>query len=334
MADLTVSYMGIELSNPVVVAACSLSSKVDTIKRIEEYGAGAMVIKSLFEEQIRHEAGTLDEMLGMAGAGGEAVSFFPQLEPAGARTHLMWVEKARAAVKMPLIASLNAVSNDTWVEYAQQLADTGVNGLELNTYAIEADASRDAAAIEDQLLGMVGAVREQSKLPLCVKLSPYYTSVASVIGKLDAMGVNAVVTFNRFFQPDINPDTEELFNKMTWSTEAEMRVPLRWIALLYGRVGLDLVANTGVQEPKDVVKYLLAGATAVQVAGVLFRRKPEYLKALIGGLGEWMDAKGYGSLEEFRGKLSQENQPGNAAAFERAQYLEFLLRANGERVSA
>lgn len=334
MADLTVSYMGIELKNPVVVAACSLSSKVATIQRLESLGAGALVIKSLFEEQIRHEARTLDEMLDLGGVGGEATSFFPRLDPAGARAHLKWVEEARAAVDMPLIGSLNAVTNDAWVDYARQLAEAGVNALELNTYAIEADPTRDAAAVEAQLLEMVGEVRGQTTLPLSVKLSPYYTSMANLVSKLDAMGVNGVVAFNRFFQPDIDPEKEELFNRMTWSTAAEMRVPLRWIALLYGRVGLDLIANTGVQEPKDVVKYLLAGASAVQVAGVLFRKKPDYLQTLISGLSEWMEGKGYGGIEDFRGILSQENQKANPAAFERAQYLDFLLRANGEHVSA
>ena len=334
MADLKVSYLGIPLANPVVVAACSLSSKVDTIKQVEDLGAGALVIKSLFEEQILHEAGTLDQLLETdLGAGPEAGSFFPHLEPAGASTHLMWVELARQQVKLPLIASVNATTNSTWIEYAKRLEGTGVDALELNVYAVEADLEKDAQTIEKQLIDVVAAIRQETTLPFAVKISPFYSSVANVVSKLEAAGANGVVMFNRFFQPDINPDTEEFFNRMTMSTAAEMRVPLRWLSLLYGRVGVDLIANTGVQEANDIVKYLLAGATAVQVAGVLYRKKLTYITELISGLDAWMETKGYASIEDFRGALSQQNHPGHVSSFERAQYLEFLMRANGAKVS-
>lgn len=334
MANLQTQYMGIELANPLVVAACSLSSRVETIQRVEALGVGAMVIKSLFEEQIRHEAGTLDDMLSLGDVSAEAVSFFPHLPPDGARNHLLWVERAREAVQMPLIASLNAVSPSGWVEYARKLAETGVDGLELNVYAVEADLDRRSEDIEQRLIDNVTAVRAQTRLPLSVKLGPWYSSTANLVTRLEAAGVGAVVLFNRFFQPDIDPERQELFNRMTWSRAEDMRLPLRWIALLYGRVGLDLIGNTGVQEAADVVKYLLAGAKAVQVAGVLYHRKLDVIRELVSGLDAWMEAKGYEDLEAFRGKLSQAHHPAHPAVFERAQYFDFLRRANNEKIAA
>lgn len=332
MADLRVEYMGLKLANPLVVGACSLSSNVDMIRKIEELGAGALVIKSLFEEQIRHEIGELEDMLSLGDVSAEAITFFPDLPPAGARTHLMWVKRTREAVGLPLIGSINATANPVWVDYARRMEDCGVDGLELNFYAVETDLEKSAAEIEAALFRTVESVRSKIGLPLSIKLGPWFTSVANIAHRLDRMGVNAVVLFNRFLQPDIDPREEKLVNRMVFSTREEMRLPLRWIALLSGRVGLDLIGSTGVREPEDVVKYLLAGAQAVQVVGVLLQKKPSVLKDLLKGLSEWMDAAGYASVQDFRGKLSQNRQPAPPKVFERAQYFDFLLRANSERV--
>ena len=326
MADLSTTYMGIALKNPVMVAACALSSKVDNIRRAEEAGAGALVIRSLFEEQIRHEIGELDEALSQgANSYAEALSYFPAISHGEAKEHLFWVERTRSATQMPLIASLNAVSPGSWVKYARQLAGTGVNGLELNYYSVEADLSRDGVSAEQQMLDIVSAVRAEVEIPVAVKLSPFYTSAGNVIQKLEECGVNAVVMFNRFLQPEIDPDKETVLHEMTYSTSAEMRVPLRWIGLLYGKVSLDMAANTGIMEARDVVKALLAGATVAQVASTLFRNGIGHLSSLVGGLNAWMDAKGYASVEDFRGKLSQQGFEGDPVMFERAQYLDFLM---------
>lgn len=326
MADLSTTYMGIALKNPVTVAASALSSKVDNILRAEEAGAGALVIRSLFEEQIRHEIGELDEALSQgANSYAEALSYFPAISHGEAKEHLFWVERTRAATSMPLIASLNAVSPGRWVAYAKQLADTGVNGLELNYYRVEADSARGGAAAERQMLDIVAAVRANVQLPIAVKLSPFYTSVGNVIQSLEECGVNAVVMFNRFLQPEIDPDKETVLHEMTYSTSAEMRVPLRWIGLLYGKLSLDMAANTGIMEARDVVKALLAGATVVQVASTLFRNGIGHLARLTGGLNAWMDSKGYAAVEDFRGKLSQQGFEGDPVMFERAQYLDFLM---------
>ncbi|MFU8779918.1 MAG: dihydroorotate dehydrogenase, partial [Kiritimatiellia bacterium] len=251
--------------------------------------------------------------------------YFPAISHGEAKEHLFWVERSRAAVKMPLIGSLNAVSQGSWVKYAKQLADTGVDGLELNYYSVEADVSRSGADVEKAMLDIVASVRQEVSLPIAVKISPFYTSVANVVEQLGEIGVNGVVMFNRFLQPEIDPDREEVLHEMTYSTAAEMRVPLRWIALLYGRTQLDMAANTGVMEARDVVKCLLAGAAVAQVASTLFRNGIGHISALVSGVSDWMDAHHYNSVADFRGKLSQAKFEGDAVMYERAQYLDFLM---------
>ncbi len=327
MADLTTTCMGIALKNPIVVAASAISNTVDNIKRVEEAGAGALVIRSLFEEQIRHELGEFDDVLGKGSESfGEAVTYLPKLAHGEAREHLFWVDRARRAVKMPLVASINAVTPGKWAEYAKNLAETGVDGLELNYYAVEADVDVKAAEVERRLLDTFERVRGAVKLPIAVKLSPFYTCMGSVVNGLAQRGADAVVLFNRFFQPDIDPAGERIFSQMTFSTSTEMHLPLRWVALLYGRVKLDLVGNTGVMTSDDVVKFILAGAAAVQVASCLFKNGIHHIETLVSGLGAWMDAKGYAAVGDFRGKVSQSRFTGDPGAFERAQYLDFLLK--------
>lgn len=326
MAELSTTYMGLELKNPVVVAASALSNKVDNIVRAEEAGAGALVIRSLFEEQIRHEIGELDEALSQGtDSYAEALSYFPALSHGEAKEHLFWVERSRAATQLPLIGSLNAVSPGSWVKYAKQLADTGVNALELNYYSVEADVNRCGADVEKAMLEIVASVRQEVTIPIAVKISPFYTSVGNLIQQLEGVGVNGVVMFNRFLQPEIDPDREAVLHEMTYSTSAEMRVPLRWMALLYGRIGLDMAANTGIMEGRDVVKCLLAGAAVAQVASTLFRNGIGHLTTLVSGVSEWMDAHGYASVADFRGKLSQAKFEGDPVMYERAQYLDFLI---------
>jgi dihydroorotate dehydrogenase (fumarate) len=326
MSDLSVSYLGINLKNPIVVAASTFSSNIDSIKQIEGAGAGALVVRSLFEEQIMHEVGQMEEALASGSeAYAEALSYMPMLEHAGAREHLMWVEKTREAVDMPLIGSVNAVSAGKWTDYAKQFAETGVNALELNVYAVEADPALPGADVEKRLFDMFEAVKAVVDIPIAVKLSPYYSSIANVVTELEKRGAAGVVLFNRFLQPDIDVENETALKDRSLSSAAEMRLPLRWIGLLHGRVGLDLIANTGVETPEDVVKYLLAGATGVQVASALYRFGIDHLSTLIDGLDAWMKAKGYHDLAAFRGKVSQRDQEGSLHAFERAQYVDFIL---------
>lgn len=324
MADLKTNYMGIALQSPLVVAASPISSMIDRVKAAEQAGAGALVIRSLFEEQIQFESLHLEETLAVGSEShAEALSYFPSLRHGQAKEHLYWIEKTRAAVRMPLIASLNAISPGAWAGYARQVEATGVDGLELNIYRVSADPATPGSEIERQLLEIVEAVRAEVRLPLAVKLSPFYTSLAHVAAELDRRGVQALVLFNRFLQPDIDPHKEELLSEMVLSAPAELRLPLRWIALLYGRVRVDLALSTGVHSGLDAAKALLAGAAVVQTASALLQQGIPYLSTMLRELEAWMGEHGYHSLADFRGKLSQ-RQAVDPTVLERAQYIKLL----------
>jgi dihydroorotate dehydrogenase (fumarate) len=318
--------MGVALKNPIIVAASSISNYVDKVKRAEEVGAAALVIRSLFEEQIQYDQMTMaDFMERLANLSPEVgSSYYPPAADAGPREHLMWVEKTRRAVKMPIFASLNCITSGSWVSYAKQLAETGIDGLEINYYTVAADPTKPGSEVEKILCDIVAQVTAEISIPVAVKLSPYYTSTANVVAELEKCGAKAVVLFNRFLQPDIDIDAETITNEMTYSTPMEMRVPLRWIALLYGRVGVDLALNTGCHSGTDVIKSVLAGASAVQIAAALMQNGLPYLSTMLLDLESWMDEKGYRSLADFRGKVSQKNIP-DPFGFERAQYMQLLM---------
>jgi dihydroorotate dehydrogenase (fumarate) len=325
MATLKTTYMGVEISSPLVVAASSISSFLDRIKLAEQAGAGLLVIRSLFEEQIQLDALKLEEALSVgADSFAEALSYFPSIEHAGADEHLMWIEKTRAGTKLPLIASLNAVSPGSWTRYAKQLESTGVDGLELNVYAVAANPAQTSAEIEATLYEIVESVVGEVKIPVSVKLSPFYTSVANVAAELDKRGVRGLVLFNRFLQPDIDPQTEKLSLEMVYSTAAELKLPLRWVALLYGRIEADLALNTGVHSGADAAKAILAGAQVVQVASALLENGIPYMSTMLRELEGWMDEHGYEAVGDFRGKMSQKKID-DPMAFERAQYVKLLM---------
>jgi dihydroorotate dehydrogenase (fumarate) len=326
MPDLSTTYMGVTLKNPIVVAASSISNYVDKVKKAEEVGAGALVIRSLFEEQIQYDQTTMQDFMERAANISPEIhsSFYPPMADSGPREHLMWVEKTRRAVDMPIFASLNAISPGAWVDYAQQLEETGIAGLEINYYVVAADPDTPGGDLEKVLLDIVASVTDAVSIPVAVKLSPYYTSTPNVIKRLEDAGAKAVVMFNRFLQPDIDVDSESLVNDMRYSTQQEMKVPLRWVALLYGRTDLDLILNTGVHSGRDVVKALLAGAAAIQSASALLENGLPFLSTMLLELQGWMDEKGYESLDEFRGKVSQQNVD-DAFGFERAQYMQLLM---------
>lgn len=325
MVDLKTTFMGIPLRSPIVVGASSVSAMVDRIAMAEQAGAGALVIRSLFEEQIQLDALRLQDDLSVgAESYSEALSYFPNLKHGEAAEHLMWVEKARKAVKMPLFASLNAVSPGAWSKYAAQLEATGIDGLELNVYAVEANPDKTPQAIELELYETVASVTSQVKVPVAVKLSPYYTSTSHIAHGLAQRGVQALVLFNRFLQPDIDPTSESLTNEMTLSEPAEIKLPLRWVALLHGRIQADLALSTGIHTGTDAAKALLAGATVVQTASALIKHGVPYLSTMLRQLEGWMEEKGYKTPDDFRGKLSQKKAP-DPFIFERAQYVKLLL---------
>ena len=325
MTDLKTTYMGIQLESPVVVAASSISSYTDRIEMAEKAGAGALVIRSLFEEQIMMEAQRMEDELAVGSeVFSEALTYFPAIKHGDADEHLMWVEKARKAVKMPLIASLNAVTPGVWTEYARRLEDTGVDGLELNVYAVATDQKKTSAEIEKELYEIVEAVLSEVSIPVSVKLSSFYTSPLNVVQELVTRGAKGVVLFNRFLQPDIDPLTESLKSEMVLSSPEEMKVPMRYIALLYGRIECDLAITSGVHSGLDVAKALLAGASIVQTASALLKNGIPYLSTMLRELEGWMEERDYKSLDDFRGRLSQ-REAEDPFAFERAQYVKLLM---------
>lgn len=325
MIDLSTHYLGIPLQTPLLVAACPVSGRLDAVKRAEEAGAGALVIRSLFEEQLLLDRGRLEEDLSVgADSFPEALSYFPDLRHGDAREHLLSIEKMRKAVRMPLIGSLNATSAGSWTGYARQLASAGVDAIELNIYTVAADPDRTGAEIEAELYDIFEQVRDEVALPVSVKLSPFYSSMANVAKNLDARRVRGLVLFNRFLQPDIDPEQESVRGDMPLSSPDEIRLPLRWTGLLYGRVHADLALSTGVHTGADAAKAILAGATVVQSAAALMRNGVPYLSTMLRALEMWMTDRDYGTLDEFRGKLSQRNVA-DPFAFERAQYVGLLL---------
>ncbi len=325
MADISTTYMGLKLDSPLVVGACSLSKQIERIKEAEDNGAGALVVKSLFEEQIDLERQEFEEALEVgADYYQEAQSYFPDIEHAGPEQHLFWLEKARKAVRMPLIASLNATRPGTWIDWARQLGDVGVDGIELNIYTLGSSAERDSGRLESEMLEIVGQVKDKIKLPVSVKLSPQITGLGHFVAELDKLGVEGVVLFNRFFLPDIDTSSETMVQKLVFSDPSEALLPLRWLGILHGRVKTDLASSTGVHDADGAIKMILAGASAVQVASVLYKNKIEHLQPMNAGLAGFMDRKGYRTLDEFRGKLSQ-RKLADPTAYERAQYIKLLL---------
>lgn len=331
MADISTTFMGVKLRSPLVVGACTISNHVDNIKRAEDAGAGGLVIYSLFQEQVELEAWEVeDELLISSDHFAESLTYFPQLKHAGAREHIMWVEKARKAVTMPLFGSLNAVSPGKWIEYAKQLEGAGCNGLELNLYALETDPGKTAAEIEERSLSVIADVKSNVSIPVAVKLGPWYTSVANFVARVVEAGADGVVLFNRFYQPTIDPDSQSLAIRLALSNPEETRLPLRWIAILSDQMDADFAASTGVHSSRDVIRQLLAGAKATQTVSSIYRNGIEHITTMNSALADWMEEKGYTSIDAFRGKLSQKNVS-DPYAFERSQYISLLMNAHDPR---
>ena len=325
MANLSTRFMGMTLDNPIIAGASDLTANMDSIKRIEQAGAGALVLKSLFEEQVQLERYRLEEDAHSSdNVYSEMTTIFPKMEHAGAREHLMWVKKAKEALRIPVIASLNAVNPATWVEYARQLADQGVDALELNFFATPREFDLTPARIEDEQLEAVRTIRQSVSIPLAIKLSLFYSNPLNFISRLDKEGVNGLVLFNRFFQPDINVESETMALPFNFSTQADNRLPLRFAGLLASRVKADVCASTGIMTGKDVAKMILAGANSVQVVTALYRNGVKSLATMREELERWMEGKSYANLASFRGKLSAE-KVGDPWAYTRAQYAKMLL---------
>lgn len=328
MAKLTTTYMGIELRNPLIVGASSLTSSIDTLKAIEKAGAGAVVFKSLFEEQIQLEELEMENELEKYNERhAEMVKLFPTLKHAGPADHLAKLKKAKETLGIPIIGSLNAMYPDTWGEYAKAIADTGVDALELNFYATPKDFEVEGKTIIQSQVETLISVKERVKIPISVKVSPFYTNPLDVIRRFDETGVDGFVLFNRLFQPDIDIEKEELVQTIILSDTNDHRLPLRFTGLLYGHIAADICSATGIMTGYDAVKMILAGANAFQVVSTIYKHGIEHITEMLVQIENWMNKKGYKSLHDFRGKLAKKNLH-DPFAYRRAQYVDILLRSN------
>ena len=326
MADLKTAYMGIALENPVIAGASELTSNMNSIRKIEEAGAGALVIKSLFEEQIQLERARFDEEQHQYdGMNAEMSNLYPEMEHSGPEEHLMWVRKAKEAVSIPVIASLNAVNRETWVEWAKKLEETGVDGLELNFFANPELQEGDGASIEKDQMAVVAEVARGVKIPVAIKMGLFYTAPLTVAKGFAGAGAKGLVLFNKFFQPDIDPASETNTIPLNLSVSTANRLPLRYSGLLFGETESSICASSGIMDGLDAAKMLLAGADAVQVVSTLYRNKITQIGRIVNDLNKWMDGKGYASLDDFRGKMSRKNAA-DPWVYKRAQYAKLLMK--------
>jgi dihydroorotate dehydrogenase (fumarate) len=329
--DLSTSYLGLTLRNPLVASASPLSNTLDGVRRLADAGVGAIVLYSLFEEQVRQEA---ERNARLADAGtdsfAESLSYFPADADAdpGPRRYLSLLERAAAAVDIPVIGSLNGVTPGGWTSYAREMQDAGAAAIELNIYYIPGDPQMTGREVEQRHIDILRQVKEAVSLPVAVKLSPHFSSTGEIAVRLDEAGADGLVLFNRFLQPDIDPETLTVVPAIDLSSPAEARLPRTWIAILHGRVQASLAATTGVDGPAEVVTYLLAGADVVMTASALIRHGPEHAAVLLDGLAQWMGRKGYTRVDDVRGMLAV---PAGAdrAGYQRAGYVRTLRAADG-----
>jgi len=292
MPDLTTTYLGLQLKNPLVASASPLSKKVDTVRRLEDAGAAAVVMYSLFEEQIAHESYELDHYLNRGTHSfAESLSYFPDLDHynLGPEPYLEHLHRIKQAVSIPVIGSLNGVSSGGWVEYAYKIEQAGADALELNIYYLPTDVDLSGAELEDVYVKLVGDVRERVKLPIALKLSPFFTALPNMARRFVEAGANGLVLFNRFYQPDFDLEELEVVPNLELSTSHELRLPLRWIALLYGRIQADFALTSGVHTAQDVLKAVMAGASVAMMTSTLLENGVGRLMHILTDLQEWME---------------------------------------------
>jgi dihydroorotate dehydrogenase (fumarate) len=332
--DLRTSYLGLSLKNPLVISACPLTHRIDWLRQLEDHGAAAAVLPSLFEEQIEHDA---EEMIKVHEFGtesfAEALTYFPEPEDyrTGPEEYLDFIGEAKKAVSIPIIASLNGTNKGGWVRYAKMMQDAGADALELNVYFIAASLDMTSSEVESQYLDLVAAVKKSVSIPLAVKIGPYFSSVGNMAKRLVEAGANGLVLFNRFLQPDFDLETLEPSPKLVLSSPYELLAPLRWIAILHSRVNASLAATGGIHDAEGMVKALLAGADVGMIASVLYQEGFDQIGKILSGMKTWMDEKEYESVEQLKGSMSHENcaQP---AAFERGNYMKALTSYVGKPI--
>jgi dihydroorotate dehydrogenase (fumarate) len=327
MADLKTNYMGLKLKNPIIIGASNLVTDIENLKKIEKAGASAIVYKSIFEEQIQLENLELYERkteysernAEMISLHPVSISGTPDIEE-----HLNALRKAKETVSIPVIASINAINEETWIEYAKKIEETGVDGLELNFYTLTELNNKEFDDIENQQIKILRNVKSSVGIPVSVKLSSYHTNILKHILNLGEAGADAFILFNRLFQPDIDIHEEEHNFPYTLSNSEDNRLPLRFAGLLYGNTSASICANTGIMNGSDVIKMLLSGADCVQIVSTIYLNQIEVVSAMIAEIEKWMDSRGYNTIDDFRGKLSKKNSE-NKLPYHRTQYMDFMM---------
>lgn len=324
--ELTTSYLGFELTHPVVPSASPLTERLDSIKHLEDSGAPAIIMHSLFEEQITHESLALHHFTeATAESYAEALSYFPAPKEfvLDSDSYLNLIVQAKESTAIPIIASLNGITSGGWVKYARSIEEAGADALELNMYYIAADCTTTGRDVESNYIETLTAIRSEVKLPLAVKLNPFISALANFARDMVNVGADGLVMFNRFYQPDFDLERLEVVPNLHLSNANEMRVPLRWISILYGQINCSLAASTGVHTPVDVLKYLMAGADITMTTSALLRHGPSHIGNLVTGITEWMEEHEYESVDQMKGSMSKE-KVGDPAQFERANYIKTL----------
>ncbi len=326
-ADLRTSYMGLELANPLVAAASPLTGTLGGLLALEEAGVGAVVLQSLFEEQIEHHELAVNSILETANDSfPEVHNFFPGLDDynTGPESYLQLVEDAKAKLTIPIIGSLNGISIGGWTRYARLIEEAGADALELNIYFVAADVRTSSAEVEARYVDLVGEVASSISIPLAVKVGPYFSSLANMARRLSIAGAQGLVLFNRFLYPDISLHKMKVVPTLHLSSSEESLMTLRWVAILSGQIPVSLAASSGIHSAQDVVKLLLAGADVTMMASALLRRGPGHVRAVTTGLCTWMDEHEYLSVREMKGSMSQTSSPA-PSEFERANYMRSLV---------
>ncbi|HEX6114091.1 MAG TPA: dihydroorotate dehydrogenase-like protein [Geminicoccaceae bacterium] len=326
MADLATTYLGLRLKHPVVASAGPISRTLDGIRRLEDAGAAAIVLFSLFEEQIRLENAATEHLIGVgAESFPEALDYFPALDDyeVGPEPYLELIRQAREATGIPIIASLNGTTPEGWLDYARQTEQAGASALELNVYHIPADLETSGRAVEELYRQVLREVKAAVRVPVAMKLNPFFSALGEMAQSLVSSGADGLVLFNRFYQPDFDLETLEVTPTLDLSRPEEVRLPLLWIAVLHGRLDTSIAASTGVRSAREVLKYLLAGADAVMTTSALLQHGPQHLAVLVDGLEQWLEQRGYASVEQMKGSMSQKSVA-DPTAFERANYIKVI----------
>jgi len=330
--DLKTKYMGLDLKNPIVPSASPLSESLDRIRALEDAGAAAVVMFSIFEEQVKHEATDMEKGLSAGTESfAEALSYFPEAKDyrVGPEKYLELINAASEIIGIPIIGSLNCISTEGWIDYARQIELAGAKGLEINVYRIPTEVDLSGSTLEQMYINTLSAVKNVVSIPVAIKLSPFFSSMANMAKRLDDAGADALVLFNRFYQPELDLETMSVAPTLKLSTSEDARLPLRWIAILKGKIKASLAATTGVHTGEDVAKYLLAGADVAMTASALLEQGAGHIATLLKELEVFMERKEYASVEQMKGTMSQ-TSVADPTAFERANYIKIIEKYKAE----